>query len=61
MHPYNYRSVKALSLHRYPYNQNPRRYESVADDNRQRVMHNPAPARRKRRANDRAPSRSRAA
>ena len=63
MQSYNYRSVKAIAEHRYP-------QISKHQSNRSRVAsskvwrderHDSVPAKRKQRANNRAPDRSRAA
>ena len=55
MHSYNYRSVKAISEYRYPQINKSRNRGQVID------VWPSQPIRRKQRANNRAPDRSRAA
>ena len=65
MHSYNYRSVKALSDHRYSHinknHRNPGRIGANPNEISQGEIWPSQPIRRKQRANDRAPNRSRAA
>ncbi len=64
MQSYNYRSVKAIAEHRYPQISKNRRNPSRIAPNkiwRDEVWHDSIPAKRKQRANNRAPDRSRAA